>query len=144
METRTMDKSYFNFIKFDLLKFLYFQCPITFDGGVKTRNFKCIKELEFGQVINQPTQKCIKNKPKTLKICNSRKCYHHDKINKIFQSNSIDALAKISFDAPKCFDGKSFDSKSFNEKSYDNNDVMNRNDNYMQNEPDKRIVLNVN
>ena len=74
--------------------------------AVKAKNFKCIKELEFGQVINQPTQKCIKNKPKTLKICNSRKCYHHDKINKIFQSNSIDALAKLSFDAPKCFDGK--------------------------------------
>ena len=114
-------------------------------------------------MVDQPAQKCTKNKPKTLKVCNSRKCHYHDEINKIWESNSIDALAKLSFDAPKpfgpksfektfdapkifdgAFDGKHFDSKTFDGKSYDNNKVMNTDGNYIQNELHKRIVLKVN
>ncbi|CAG2169321.1 unnamed protein product [Oppiella nova] len=46
------------------------QCSRSCGGGVKTRKLKCIKELAFGQIVEQSVAKCPKKRPKAIKTLN--------------------------------------------------------------------------
>ncbi|CAG2121990.1 unnamed protein product, partial [Medioppia subpectinata] len=49
-------------------------CSRSCGGGVKTRKLKCIKELAFGQIVEQSVSKCPKKRPKHTKTCNLKQC----------------------------------------------------------------------
>ncbi|XP_054160679.1 protein madd-4-like isoform X2 [Oppia nitens] len=76
------------------------QCSRSCGGGVKTRKLKCIKELAFGQTVEQSISKCPKKRPKAMKTCNSKPCrnallelrkvIHDSKHN--FESNKIEDI----------------------------------------------------
>ncbi|KAG1650032.1 Protein madd-4 [Nymphon striatum] len=50
------------------------QCSKSCGGGVKTRTVKCQRTLAYGQVIDQPSSRCRRRKPRTVKSCKSRSC----------------------------------------------------------------------
>ncbi|XP_035213875.1 protein madd-4-like isoform X1 [Stegodyphus dumicola] len=62
------------------------KCSKSCGGGEKTRKIRCMKEMNFGQLVELAPSACSKRRPRTSKPCNTKPCPSVDDIVPSHQS----------------------------------------------------------